>query len=105
MATSPSRLKTDKKAFDAQVFLDSAGVARKIVEYPKKTTIYAQGDPAKTILYVQQGSVKLSVVNSVGKEAVVATFSGKVVFQLSLSELEEQRRLPQLQYLSLRRPR
>ncbi|MGD0964110.1 MAG: Crp/Fnr family transcriptional regulator [Candidatus Acidiferrales bacterium] len=73
MATSPSRLKAGKKqAFDAQVFLDSVGVARKIVEYPKKATIYAQGDPAKTVLYIQQGGVRLSVVNGTGKEAVVA---------------------------------
>jgi CRP-like cAMP-binding protein len=74
MSTLPSRLKPDKPpAFNAQVFLDSAGVARKIVEYPKKATIYAQGDAAKTVLYIQQGSVKLSVVNGAGREAVVAT--------------------------------
>lgn len=74
MSTSPSRLQTDKKtAFNAQLFLDSAGVARKIVEFPKNAIIYAQGDRAKTIMYIQQGNVKLSVVNEVGKEAVVAT--------------------------------
>src|SRR6201984_1977222 len=59
-------------AFDAQSFLDSAGVARKVVEFPKKATIFAQGDAAKHVMYIQQGSVKLSVVNSTGKEAVVA---------------------------------
>ena len=58
--------------FKAQAFLDSVGVARKIVEFPQKATIYAQGDPAKTVMYIQQGGVKLSVVNGAGKEAVLA---------------------------------
>jgi CRP/FNR family cyclic AMP-dependent transcriptional regulator len=59
-------------AFDAQGFLDSVGAARKVVEFPKKATIFAQGDPAEHVLYIQQGGVKLSVVNETGKEAVVA---------------------------------
>jgi CRP/FNR family cyclic AMP-dependent transcriptional regulator len=58
--------------FDAQTFLDSAGVARKIVDFPKRATIFAQGDAAGHVMYIQQGGVKLSVVNSTGKEAVVA---------------------------------
>src|ERR1700688_4314127 len=63
---------TQKLAFDAQAFLDSAGVARRIAEFPGKATIFAQGDPAKTVMYIQRGAVKLTVVNGVGKEAVVA---------------------------------
>ncbi|HEV2314754.1 MAG TPA: Crp/Fnr family transcriptional regulator [Candidatus Acidoferrales bacterium] len=62
----------DKTPFNVQTFLDSAGVSRRVVEFRKKTTVFAQGDPAKTVMYIQQGSVKLSVVNGVGKEAVVA---------------------------------
>jgi CRP/FNR family transcriptional regulator, cyclic AMP receptor protein len=61
-----------KTSFDAQVFLDSVGIARRSVEFPKKATIYAQGAPAKTVMYIQQGGVRLSVVNGTGKEAVVA---------------------------------
>ena len=61
-------------AFDVQAFLDSAGVARKVVEFRKKAVIYAQGDVAEHVMYVQQGSVTLSVVNEIGKEAVVAVF-------------------------------
>jgi len=73
MASAPIRPKPSKqRPFDAQVFLDSAGVARRIAEFPKKGTIFAQGDPAKAVLYIQQGRVKLSVVNGSGKEAVVA---------------------------------
>jgi CRP/FNR family cyclic AMP-dependent transcriptional regulator len=64
--------RTRKTAFNAQNFLDSTGVARKVVEYPKNTSIYAQGDAAKHVMYIQAGGVKLSVVNEMGKEAVVA---------------------------------
>ncbi len=74
MATEVSnRLKTNtKRTFDAQVFLDSAGVARKVVEFKRKEAIFSQGDPAKNVLYIQKGGVRLSVVNETGKEAVVA---------------------------------
>jgi CRP/FNR family transcriptional regulator, cyclic AMP receptor protein len=58
--------------FDAETFLDSAGIARKIVDFPKRTTIFTQGDSAGHVMYIQQGGVRLSVVNSTGKEAVVA---------------------------------
>jgi CRP/FNR family cyclic AMP-dependent transcriptional regulator len=61
-----------KNAFSAQAYLDSAGVRRRIVKYQRSHRIYSQGDPATTVVYVQQGGVKLSVVNPVGKEAVVA---------------------------------
>jgi len=67
---SQTKLK-GKHAFDAQAFLDSAGVARKIVPYRRSQKIYAQGDPATSVMYIQDGGVKLSVVNEVGREAVV----------------------------------
>lgn len=59
-------------AFDAQAFLDSSGIARRIVEFRRSETIYSQGDPGKGVMYIQEGGVKLSVVSSSGKEAVVA---------------------------------
>jgi CRP/FNR family cyclic AMP-dependent transcriptional regulator len=57
--------------FDAQAFLDSAGLARKIVEYRKSERVYIQGESAENVLYIQKGGIKLSVVNTVGKEVVV----------------------------------
>jgi CRP/FNR family transcriptional regulator, cyclic AMP receptor protein len=66
------RKSTQKLAFDAQAFLDSAGVSRRVVEYGRSQKIYSQGDPATSVMYVQKGGVKLSVVNEVGKEAVLA---------------------------------
>ena len=69
----PRRYEAAKQAaFDAQTFLDSAGVARKVVDFSKRATIFAQGDAARHVMYIQQGGVKLSVVNATGKEAVVA---------------------------------
>ena len=72
----PKKLKKNGniESFDPQVFLDTAGVARKIAEFRRSESIYAQGDAANSVMYVQKGGVKLSVVNGSGKEAVVAMF-------------------------------
>jgi len=71
-ARRPNRRKTDSlQLFDAQAFLDSAGVARNVAEFKKKETVFSQGDTAKDVLYIQKGGVRLSVVNETGKEAVV----------------------------------
>jgi len=68
-----SKIKLRKRpAFNAQTFLDSAGVARKVMEYRRSQKIYSQGDPATSVMHIQRGGVKLSVVNEVGKEAVLA---------------------------------
>jgi CRP/FNR family cyclic AMP-dependent transcriptional regulator len=71
-----STIKSDKKlkqklAFDAQVFFDSAGVVRKVTEFKSAEVVYAQGGPATSVMYLQSGAVKLTVVSEVGKEAVV----------------------------------
>jgi CRP/FNR family cyclic AMP-dependent transcriptional regulator len=58
--------------FNAQAFLDSAGVERTIKEFKKKDVVYSQGDAAKSVMYLQEGGVKLSVLSEAGKEAVVA---------------------------------
>jgi CRP/FNR family cyclic AMP-dependent transcriptional regulator len=60
--------------FDPQVFLDTAGVSRKIAEFHRNESIYNQGDTAESVMYIQKGGVKLAVVNETGKEAVVAMF-------------------------------
>jgi CRP/FNR family cyclic AMP-dependent transcriptional regulator len=62
----------NKQAFSAQKFLDSAGVAKKVNKFAKNEMVFSQGDHAGNVLYIQEGSVKLSVVNKVGREAVVA---------------------------------
>jgi CRP/FNR family transcriptional regulator, cyclic AMP receptor protein len=69
-----SRKKTSLRspAFDVKLFLLSAGLGRKVDKFRGKETVFAQGDPAKNVMYIQEGGVKLTVVNETGKEAVVA---------------------------------
>jgi len=61
-----------KGTFDVQGFLDSSGVSRKIVEFRPRDVVFAQGDPSDSVMYIQQGTVKISVLSEAGKEAVVA---------------------------------
>ncbi|MCA1585574.1 MAG: Crp/Fnr family transcriptional regulator [Acidobacteria bacterium] len=58
--------------FDVQTFLDSAGVARRIVRFAKDAVVFAQGAQASSVFYLQDGGVKLSVLSAGGREAVVA---------------------------------
>jgi CRP/FNR family cyclic AMP-dependent transcriptional regulator len=61
-----------KGMFNAQAYLDSAGIAKKIVEYGRNAVIFTQGDACEHVLYIQKGGVKLSVLSKAGREAVVA---------------------------------
>jgi CRP-like cAMP-binding protein len=72
----PRKLENSGKVdnFDPQVFLDTAGVARRVVEFRRGESIYSQGEAANSVMYVQKGGVKFTVVNGSGKEAVVAMF-------------------------------
>jgi CRP-like cAMP-binding protein len=58
--------------FDLQAFLDSAGVSRRVVRLARGARVFAQGSPATSVFYIQSGQVKLSVVSTAGREAVVA---------------------------------
>src|SRR5271157_4610877 len=68
----PKKAISRSPAFDLKLFLDSAGLGRKVVKFQGKETVFAQGDPARNVLHIQEGGVKLSVINESGKEAVVA---------------------------------
>ncbi len=58
--------------FNAQAFLNSAGLSKKIVDYGRDETIFTQGDRCQSVMYIQNGGVKLSVISKTGREAVVA---------------------------------
>jgi CRP/FNR family cyclic AMP-dependent transcriptional regulator len=58
--------------FNSCAYFASAGVVRRAVEYRVSEQAYSQGEPAKNVLYIQKGGVKLSLVNPAGKEAIVA---------------------------------
>ncbi|MFY9528479.1 MAG: Crp/Fnr family transcriptional regulator [Candidatus Acidiferrales bacterium] len=68
---STSTKSKKKRTFDAQAFLHSAGVSRKVAEFRGREILFRQGDPSQSVVYIQKGSVKLTVVNETGKEAVV----------------------------------
>jgi CRP/FNR family transcriptional regulator, cyclic AMP receptor protein len=61
-----------KQIFDTPVFFDAPDAGRKVLEFSGKIIVFRQGDSAPSVLYVQKGAVKLTVVNEAGKEAVVA---------------------------------
>ncbi len=61
--------------FDSKAFLSTIDGGRKILDFSKKQTIFAQGDSSDAVFYVQQGKVKLTVVSKMGKEATVGILS------------------------------
>jgi len=69
---TPQKAKSKSPAFDVKLFLDSTGLGRVSRKFRGKETVFGQGDPAKNVIYIQEGGVKLTVVNEVGREAVVA---------------------------------
>jgi CRP-like cAMP-binding protein len=68
----PQKAISKSHAFDAKLFLDSAGLGKTVRKFGGKETIFAQGGPARDVMYIQEGAVKLTVVNETGKEAVLA---------------------------------
>jgi CRP-like cAMP-binding protein len=64
--------KSKTLTLDPQTFLDTSGMARKVAEFQKDEQIYIQGDAAQSVMYIQKGNVKFSVVSATGKVAVVA---------------------------------
>ncbi|HZQ19038.1 MAG TPA: Crp/Fnr family transcriptional regulator [Terriglobales bacterium] len=71
MSPTASKNKKDR-VFDPDTFLATIGEGRKILVVPKKQTIFAQGDEADAIFYIQKGRVRLTVVSKTGKEATIA---------------------------------
>jgi CRP/FNR family cyclic AMP-dependent transcriptional regulator len=59
-------------SFDPKAFLAKVGEGRTIVKYRKDQPVFSQGEPADAVFYIQKGKVKITVVSTQGKEAVVA---------------------------------
>lgn len=66
--------KTNRE-FNPKEFLATIGEGRKVMSFPKKQTIFAQGDIADEVFYIQEGKVRLTVVSKVGKEATLGILS------------------------------
>lgn len=67
--------RSDAQPFDVQAYLESAGIPRRTSRVPRSKTVFSQGSPAQSVFYLQQGAVKLTVLSSSGKEAVVAVLA------------------------------
>jgi CRP-like cAMP-binding protein len=65
---------TTQAAFDPKVFLAIVGEGKTILEFKKNQIVFAQGDAADTIFYIQKGRVNVVVISEQGKEAVVGMF-------------------------------
>jgi CRP/FNR family transcriptional regulator, cyclic AMP receptor protein len=55
-----------------KTFLTQAGAGRSAATYRKNQVIFAQGDPAEAVFYIERGQVKLAVLSKAGKSAIVA---------------------------------
>jgi CRP/FNR family cyclic AMP-dependent transcriptional regulator len=66
-----SYLAKNTRDFDPHAFLATIGEGRRVVLVPKKRRIFAQGDTANAVFYVQTGKVRLTVVSKTGKEATI----------------------------------
>jgi len=63
------------RPFDAQAFLETAGLGKRVVTYARKDVIFSQGDPSDSVMYLRTGRVQLSVLSHEGKEAIIATLT------------------------------
>src|SRR3954447_18965237 len=58
--------------FDAEAFLKSAGTTGRVATYARGKTVFSQGQPSDSVMYIQKGGIKISVLSRTGREAVVA---------------------------------
>ena len=72
MKTKTRQTESRVRKFNTAAYLETAGPAGQVFKYKKGEVVFAQGDPAADIRYIQKGGIKLSVLSRVGKEAVVA---------------------------------
>jgi CRP/FNR family transcriptional regulator, cyclic AMP receptor protein len=63
-----------RDAFNAQGFLAEVGAGKAILEFKKNENVFAQGEVADTVFYIQKGKIKLTVTSEQDKEAVVGIF-------------------------------
>ena len=61
-----------KRPFDPKIFLATVNGGRTIVKYRRNEVVFAQGDAADAVFYIEEGRIKVTVVSDQGKEAVVA---------------------------------
>ena len=68
------------RGFDPHNFLATIGEGRSLLAVLKNQSIYAQGDQADAVFYVQEGKVRLTVVSKAGKEATIGILNERSFF-------------------------
>src|SRR5438132_12080072 len=64
-----------KSTFEPQVFLAKVGAGKTVAELGRREIVFAQGDPADSVFYIQKGRIELKVLSQQGKEAILAILS------------------------------
>src|ERR1700676_1679305 len=72
---SPTQATKKSREFNPNTFLATIGEGRKNLTFARKQGIFAQGDPADAVFYIQKGKVKLTVVSKTGREATIGILS------------------------------
>ncbi|MGB8064064.1 MAG: Crp/Fnr family transcriptional regulator [Candidatus Sulfotelmatobacter sp.] len=78
MATSV--MAKNNRDFDPKKFLATIGEGRKALAFRKKQTIFAQGDAADAVFYIQEGKIRLTVVSKIGREATLGILNERQFF-------------------------
>jgi CRP-like cAMP-binding protein len=68
------------REFDASSFLDQLKLERASTRYRKREVIVSQGDPSNSMFYIQNGTVKFTVLSKRGKEAIISVADGGTFF-------------------------
>jgi CRP/FNR family cyclic AMP-dependent transcriptional regulator len=66
-----ARARPKASRFGLKNFLDQAVLRTKTASFQTKQTVFAQGNPAQNVMFIQEGRVRLSVVSKSGKQAVL----------------------------------
>jgi CRP-like cAMP-binding protein len=77
---SPVGIAKKNREFDPEALLATIGEGTKAMLFAKKRTIFAQGNPADAVFYLQTGKVKLAVVSKTGKEATIGILGDRTFF-------------------------
>ena len=77
---APAVAKLTRSSSSESIQIDWSGIRADRVAYESGATIFRQGEPATTIIYIEKGSVRLSVVSHAGKEAVIAVLDAGEFF-------------------------
>ena len=77
---TPKVMASKKREFDPHVFLATIGAGRKSLLFRRKQKIFAQGDTADAVFYIQTGKVRLTVVSKTGQEATIGILGDRDFF-------------------------